>query len=172
MPAAPIWYTRIPDIITVLQKGLWQQISRSTLQRLLGIEARRAQQLMRTMRTHKCGNMVFVERCDLLEWLEALQAGDEVGREWRRREHIETALMEMHLDLLARRHQIYTPEQAPAIRAASLEQLADTTVLRPGELQIQFTGMQDLMQQLFQLSRALANDYTAIERLLNPELQA
>jgi len=42
--------------------------------------------------------------------------------------------------------------------------------LRPGELRIEFNGTEELLQRLFELSQAIANDYEQFREIVSPEV--
>ncbi|GEM_PF-4047843 len=49
-------------------------------------------------------------------------------------------------------------------RDIRVEDLADRMELKPGELRIEFYGAEDLAAKLFELSRAMANDWQTFAR--------
>jgi len=48
----------------------------------------------------------------------------------------------------------------------TVEDLPAGIHLRPGELQIEFFGIEDLLRHLFELSQAIVNDYPRFQKLV------
>lgn len=170
MPRSPSWYSRIPTVIATLEKitaPSWA-ITRVSIEKMLRVGPRRALQLMNTMPDVEIiGNMAFIEREHFLRWLRNVKTEAKTEIECRRREKTWRRLKALDEEVKGRSREIYDAKTLPAIQTVGLAELKKTTTLRPGELQIRFTGIQDLMQQLFQFAQALNNDYIAIDQLLS-----
>ena len=60
----------------------------------------------------------------------------------------------------------------PDVREREVSGLAAGIDLMPGELRVRFDGAEDLAAKLFELSQAMANDWTAFTKFVKSESHA
>jgi hypothetical protein len=133
------------------------------IEELFQVRRRRAQQLLERFGGFQSGRRWLIERENLVQALEAIQRGDPLERELRRRERLEEALGEIRRIRTAKRVTIAADVQK--LEGLRLAGLPPTVELLPGALHITFKGAEDLLTQLYVLSQAIANDFAAVERL-------
>lgn len=158
MPAQPVWFHRLEKILAELGAIQDEYLDRHAVERLFGVRERRARQLMRGLPCLQVGNAVAVARRALIERMESVANGDSLAFELARRTRVAESLEVARRQAAARRIRLPVPAEAHAAKAADLSPAID---LRPGELRIRFEGPLDLAAKLFELSQAMANDWTA-----------
>ncbi len=131
------------------------------MEALFGVSRRNAHYLLGRFGAQRLGNALVIERDTLAQALVSLQSDDEVTLQLRRHHRVRVALQQRRASLhLAR---ISLPQ--PTVGA--LSQLPPSIQLAPGHLTIQFSGAIDLLTQLTELSKAIAEDFDTFEHLLN-----
>src|SRR5579872_3200597 len=95
MPAKPLWYSKINDVILELQALPRPFIDRATVEFLLGIGRRRAQQIMAPCITDRVGSSGLAGRDALISHLRRLAAGEEADFEIGRRRRVAALLGEL-----------------------------------------------------------------------------
>ena len=163
MPAQPAWFHRLDEILEELRELKVSHLDRLAVQKLFGVRERRARQLMAGLPGIQAGNAFAAERQALLARFENTAAGDRFQWEASRRDRLADELDRSRRLLAGRRVRITT--------AAAPRRLPDLPVgiaLAPGELLITFQGAEDLAASLFALSQAMANDWQAFTRAVEP----
>jgi hypothetical protein len=161
MPAKPAWYARIDHIVSELQAlpGPW--VDRSTLEFLLGVGPRRAQQVMAGCATDRVGTSSLADRLLLCEHLRQLAYGEAGFHELRRRRRMAAALEEM------RRAWVTRPKvlvEAPInIVDRRLDDLPEGVDLEPGRITVQFATPQQALEKLLALAMAIGPDMQRFE---------
>lgn len=161
MPPQPAWFHRLEQILAELRAIQEEYLDRHAVERTFGVRERRARQLMAGLPCLQVGNAVAVARRSLIERMESLADGDSLAYELARRTRIAESLEAARRQADARRVHLPVPTEA---RAATAADLSPAIELRPGELRIRFEGPLDLAAKLFELSQAMANDWTAFTR--------
>jgi hypothetical protein len=164
MPAQPAWFHRLASIISELRALDSEYLDRQAIERIFGVQERRARQLMAGLPCLQVGNAVAVNRAALIERLETTAADDRFQWEIGRRARVVEALETVRKHAAARRVQFPVP---PDVRDCVFTSLPAGIDLRPGELRVRFAGAEDLAAKLFELSQAMANDWPTIEKVLN-----
>src|SRR5687767_8265907 len=88
MPDKPMWYGRLTAAIAELKALPYPWVDRATLERLLGVGRRRAQQILAPCVTHSVGANGLADRGLLIAHLEQLASGDAAVYERQRREKL------------------------------------------------------------------------------------
>lgn len=158
MPAQPAWFHRLEEILEELRVLENPYLDRHSIQKLFRVQERRARQLMAGLPGIQVGNAVAVSRSALLSRLEETAKGDLVQWEVNRRARVVEELDRTRRHLAARRVRI---PSAPDTHERLLQDLSSDIKLKPGALQIEFFGAEDLAAKLFELSQAMANDWPA-----------
>ncbi len=162
MPAKPSWCSRINDIIRELDSLPRPFVDRATVEFLLGIGRRRAQQILAPCITERIGASGLANRDMLIARLRSLAAGDEVHYERRRRLKVARALAEL------RKQRLENPQvlvEAP-LRVVSqrFENLPEGVRLEPNQLTITFAEPREALEKLLALAMAIGNDFELFER--------
>jgi hypothetical protein len=162
MPAKPRWYGTLEQVITELEALPRPAVDRGTLQFLLGIGPRRAQQLMAACVTERVGTSSLADRQLLIAHLRRLAAGD-AGHYERHRRHKLAATLEQF-----RRAWLDHPRvlvEAPVdMMNQDFADLPPGVDLQPGEIRIRFDHPTQALEKLLALAMAIGNDREGFER--------
>ena len=101
----------------------------------------------------------------LIECLRRLADGEEFQRESRRKERLEHAVDRLRRDQTAARVKIPVP---PDVFRRKLADLSPGVALEAGHLHIAFSGTEDLLGKLFELSQAASNDFDRFRAAAEP----
>ena len=166
MPDQPSWIERVPRILETLQSADCPPfLDRASVQRLFGdLSARQANRLMQRCHGYHVGRSVLVARESLTSLVENSQKSGAVDREIARKQRLLSTLAIARVE--ARSRAIQIPTQAPNAWV-QFDDLSPGIRFVPGELRIEFSGSMDLLQKLFELSQAIANDQVRFETLAN-----
>src|SRR5579863_7004902 len=102
MPAKPGWYTHLDDILRELGALPRPFVDRATVEALLGVGRRRAQQILAPCITDRVGTNGLADRDALISHLRRLAEGEEVVYENTRRRRVAELLNELRKDRLER----------------------------------------------------------------------
>ena len=111
---------------------------------------------------YQAGRTFLIDRRGLLQCLRRLACGDDYAWELGRRTQLVSELEAARKLLHAR--QVKLQVQANVAQNKMVD-LPASIHLKPGELQIEFYGTEDLLRQMFELSQAIMNDYEKFEQL-------
>ena len=164
MPAPPRWLVRLPDILRDLQKMHVPVVDRAAVETLFGVRRRRAIQMMGEFGGFQSGRTFLVDRAALILHLSLLAEGSEFEHEHRRRNHLSHELAAIRQRAQAAR--VFIPV-SPDVRQTRLANLPGGVLLERGKLVVLFEGSDDLLQKLFALSQALANDFGILQAFLD-----
>jgi len=165
MPAKAPWLLLIPAIIEQLEAFDVPVVDRAVIERLFGLRRRRAIELLHRFGGYQAGRTFLVERRALIEGLRCLAEGEEFCRESRRKERLGQAVDQL------RRHQAAARVKIPAqpdVRRRKLAGLSAGVALEPGHLHIAFSGAEDLLSKLYELSQAATNDFDRFRATAEP----
>jgi hypothetical protein len=162
VPSKPSWVKRIPQIRSAVERLDAPFVDRRGIETLFRLRSRQAVKLLRLLAGYQVGNALVVSREGLLRFLVATEKGDLYRAEELRSVRVKEALEEARLEANARKVRF----TVAANLGASLADLPPSVKLAAGELHVTFKDSKDLLQQLYQLSRAIGRDFTAFERLL------
>ncbi|MGC4053282.1 MAG: hypothetical protein QM757_28595 [Paludibaculum sp.] len=164
MPDQPLWIERVPQILDALRSADCPPfLDRASVQRLFGgLSARQANRLMQRCHGYQVGRSVLVSRESLLALAEGWRKSGAVDREAVRKQKLLSTLAIARVE--ARSRAIQIPVQTPS-SWMQFDDLSPGIRFAPGELRIEFSGSMDLLQKLFELSQAIANDQVRFEAL-------
>jgi len=143
-------------------------LDRQAVEQIFGVRERRARQLMAGLPCLQVGNAVAVSRGALIERMETTSASGRFQWEIGRRARVVDSLLMLRKHAAARGVHVPAPANA---RDRLFGTLSAEITLRPGDLHIRFASAEDLAAKLFELSQAMANDWYAIECVLNGSSQ-
>ena len=163
MPDKPIWYGRLDDAIAELNRLDWPWVDRETLQSLLDVGSRRAQQILRPCVSRRIGANGVARREDLIAHLKRLAAGDEAHYERRRRQRLAQALAALRQAALAQPKVLV--EAPNTVLNQELADLPDGVSITPGTISITFSTPNQALEKLLALAMAIGNNLGEFERM-------
>jgi hypothetical protein len=169
VPDKPTWYGRLEQVIVELTDLPWPWVDRETLQSLLQVGPRRAQQIMRPCVTRQVGANGVADRNELIAHLKRLAAGDEAHYERRRRQKLAQVLEGLRQAALAQPKVLV--EAPTTVFGQQFTNLPDGVSVRPGAISIQFSSPNEALQRLLALAIAIGNDFSEFERIATAEIK-
>ena len=162
MPAKPLWYSRIPAVIQALEALPRPFVDRATVESLLGVGRRRAQQILAPCVTERVGSNGLADRNALIAHLHRLAQSDSLHYEKRRRQKVAAKLSELEKE---RRERPRLLVEAPThVLSQEFENLPPGVCLEPGRIIIEFAHPQQALEKLLALAMAISNDFDRFER--------
>lgn len=161
MPAKPSWIERLP----ALKAFPDEYVDRATVECALGIERRRALQLMAGLPGKTIGSSKVVERGPLLKRLRSIAAGEDSAFESERRARFAIKLDAMRQERI---EQPRVPVVAPiAVMDSRISQLPAGVSLEPGRIAVSFDTVTEACERLLALAMAIGNDPVQFEELVS-----
>ena len=163
MPAKPAWYSKLDEIIGRLRSLPRPFVERATVEFLLGVGPRRAQQIMAPCITDRVGTSGLADRDKLIGHLERLARAEDAYYEVRRRRKLAALLDRMRQERLERPQLLV---EAPVrVVDQALEDLPAGVVLERGRITVEFEHPQQALEKLLALAMAVSNDFDRFERM-------
>jgi hypothetical protein len=165
MPAKPAWYSRINEIIRDLEKLPRPFVDRATVEFLLGVGRRRAQQILAPCITDRVGANGLADRDVLVRHLRQLSEGEDAYYERNRRRKVAEALEKLQKERLERpKLLISAPIQ---VEKQEFEGLPAGISLGPGRITVEFDAPEQALEKLLALAMAIGNDFGRFERIVS-----
>jgi hypothetical protein len=162
MPDQPSWIEHVPKILEVLEcPGAPPFLDRPSVERLFGVRRRQAIQLLGRLGGYQVGKTFLVPREAVVDFLRAPKRRLASDLEKGRFERVANTLGQARQDLHQRRVPIAIPAETLRLEISGLP---EGIHLETGQLTVCFDKPIDLLQKLFALSQALANDFETFER--------
>jgi hypothetical protein len=165
MPAKALWLLHIPEIIAMLEMFDVPVVDRAIIERLFGLRRRRAIELLHRFGGYKAGRTFLVDRHLLIEHLRRLADGEEFQQERQRKERLGHTVDQLRRHQTAARVKISVQ---PDVFSRKLAELSAGVALGPGHLHIEFSGTEDLLSKLYELSQAASNDFDRFRAAAEP----
>ena len=162
MPAKPSWYGKLESVIEDLRASPRSFVDRATVEFLLGVGRRRAQQIMAGCITDHVGANGLADREKLIERLQGLAESEARYYEVRRRDKVAEVLGRLRQQRLER-PQLFV-EAPAAVVHQGLEDLPPSVRVEPGRVTVEFEEPHELLEKLLALAMAISNDFDAFER--------
>ncbi len=156
MPANPSWLLHLPEIIEQLELFKVPVVDRAIVQMVFGLGRRQAIEFLHRFGGYQAGKTFLIDRQLLIEGLRRLMAGENFQNEIRRKERLEETIEQL------RRSQAGACVRIPVhpeMRRCEVAGLSAGIALEAGHLHIKFSGTEDLLTKLYELSQAAANDF-------------
>ena len=162
MPAKPGWYNKIDRVIGELEALPRPFVDRATVEFLLGVGRRRAQQIMAPSITDHVGTNGLANRDALIERLRRLAEGDDGFYELQRRRRLAGVLDQLRKDRLERPQLLV---EAPVqVLTQEFHNLPPGVHLDCGRITVEFEDPQQALEKLLALAMAISNDFDRFER--------
>ena len=168
MPAKALWLLQIPEIVALLETFDVPVVDRAIMERLFGLRRRRAIELLHRFGGYQAGRTFLIDRRLLIEHLRHLAEGEELQRESQRRERLGHTVDQLRRQQAAARVRILVE---PDVFNRKLTDLPPGVALEAGHLHIAFSGTEDLLGKLFELSQAASNDFDRFRAAAEPAEQ-
>ena len=162
MPDCPSWIDRVPDILAHLENpNCAPFLDRAAIESLFHLRRRQAIALMHQVKGYRLAKALVVDRSALLRSLRTRLPRSRQEQE--RKQSVLEALGSARREFAESARQRALPIPAitlrPDIHERQLSGLTAGIQLAPGRLTITFDAPEELLQKLFELGQALANDY-------------
>ena len=162
MPAKPLWISRIDEIVRELETLPRPFVDRATIEFLLGVGRRRAQQILAPCVSSYVGANGLADRNAVIDRLRLLAASDDVHYERQRRRRVADILAQLQQGRLAKPQLLV---EAPVqVVAQELENLPAGVCLEPGRITVTFAEPREALEKLLALAMAISNDFERFER--------
>jgi hypothetical protein len=165
MPAKAQWLLQIPEIVSLLETFNVPVVDRAIIERLFGLRRRRAIELLHRFGGFEAGRTFLVDRHLLIEHLRHLADGEEFQGESRRRERLDHTVEQLRRSQVAARVKISVQ---PDVFSRKFADVSPGVALEAGHLHIAFSGTEDLLTKLFELSQAASNDFDGFRAAAEP----
>ena len=163
MPAKPVWYSKINDVIRELERLPRPFVDRATVEFLLGVGRRRAQQIMGPCVTDRIGANGLADRNALIERLRQLGEGEDGYYERNRRRKVAQVLAELRKERLERPQLLV---EAPVqVVAQEFENLPAGVSLAPGRITVEFDEPREALEKLLALAMAIGNNFDRFDTI-------
>ena len=161
MPDKPTWCGRLDEIASELRALPDSWVDRGTLQNLLAVGPRRAQQILAPCAARRIGANGLAGRETVISHLERLATGEAAYYERRRR-----LRLEQQFEALERERKRAVMVQEPAaIVKQEFEDLPEGVSITPGRITVEFHTSQEALEKLLAVAMAASNDLLLFERL-------
>lgn len=168
MPAKPSWYRDLDVIVQQLEALPRPFVDRATVEALLGVGRRRAQQVMAPCITHHVGANGLVDREAMIAHLRRLARTDEASYECTRRRKVAELLEELRKDRLE--HPQVLVEAPTQVVNQEIEDLPPGVRIEPGRILVEFSEPRQALEKLLALAMAIGNNYDRFEQLATPQV--
>lgn len=168
MPDKPTWLLNLPEAIKHLEAMPLPWVDRLTIEQLLGIGRRRAQQIMKPLVVHTLGTNGLVDRADLISHLRKIAEGEQAFYETRRREHFAQVYQRLVREETTQpKLMVETPIPIFSSRIANLPAGVE---LAPGQIVLRgFKNPEEAVQLMIALAMAIGNDPDDFAKVISAE---
>lgn len=165
MPDKPLWLDRLPQAIRQLEANLEPWVDRPTLETLLGVGRRRAQQLLAPVASRRVGTSLVADRGALITYLKKINDGEDAYNEQQRQKQLWTRLKQVRREWVRQPPVLVEVSQAQ-IRRVELHDfngLPAGVELAPGSIVLRFDQPEEALQKLLALAIAISKNQQAFE---------
>ena len=163
MPAKPAWYSKLDAVIGALEAQPRPFVDRATIEFLLGVGRRRAQQILSPCITDRVGSNGLAARDEVIARLRQLAQGDDGYYERRRRRQVADVIDNLRRERLERPQVLV---EAPVrVIEQTFRDLPPGVHLMPGRITVEFDEPRQALEKLLALAMAIGNDFARFESL-------
>ena len=165
MPDKPLWFDRLPQAIRELEENPEPWVHRPTLEALLGIGRRRAQQLLSPLAHHRIGTSLVARRADVIAHLKLVAVGEAAWYEERRRKQLWTQIDEVRRGWVRQTPVLVEVSEAQIRRVERLDfdGLPEGVELAAGSITLRFREPDEALQKLMALAMAISRNRQAFD---------
>jgi hypothetical protein len=163
MAAKPAWYGRLDEIVGDVEALPSPWLTRTTVEFLLRVGPRRAQQIMAPCAVEQVGTSLVADRGLFVAHLRALAGKTDVDRERHRQRKLAREIEALRRNWLERPKLLV--EAPVSIVSARMEDLPEDVELAPGRITIRFRKPQEALEKLLALAMAAGRDLARFEEL-------
>jgi len=164
MPAKPAWYGRLEEILAELDALPCPSIPRGTVEFLLRVGPRRAQQIMAPCVTEQIGTSLLADRRLLISHLRAL-AGESGHYESRRQRTVAVTLDQLRTDWLEK-PKVFVAAPVDIVNQR-FEDLPGGIEFSPGRIVVHFTDPAQALEKMLALAMAIGKDMERFAALIS-----
>ena len=169
MPDRPSWIDRVPEILNLLEApDCAPFLDRAAIETLFHLRRRQAIELMHRVQGYRLAKAFVVDRGALIRYLRKRVRRSQQEKE--RKQSVLETLGVARQDFVQSARSLRIPS-IPLTKDVYERQVAGLPAgigLAPGRLTITFTAPEELLQKLFELGQALANDYETFAAAVAP----
>jgi predicted Zn-dependent protease len=160
-----MWLGHLDQITADLNSLPQPWIDRATVERVLHVGRRRAQQLLAPCVSFQTGSSGLADRDQFLAHLQRLTTGETAHYERQRRRRLARTLGDLHSAWQTR-----VPIEAPtAIVNQVLADLPAGIAIAPGQITVRFTTTEEALEKLLSLAMAIGNHLESFEQAVRKE---
>src|SRR4051812_18161608 len=153
MPSQPAWISRINAITEELRAVPRPFVDRATIEHLLRLGRRRAQQILAPCVSDRVGTNGLADRDTVIAHLRSIAEGGEGQFEIRRRRKVATLLEQLRMERSTEPHLLV---EAPVqVVNQQIENLPAGVGIEPGRIAVEFEAPQEALEKLLALARAI-----------------
>lgn len=167
MPAKPGWISRINEICSELEALPRPFVDRATVEILLQVGRRRAQQILAPCVSQRIGSNGLADRDAVIRRLRDIAEGEDERYEIERRRKVAGLIEGLRRERIERPQVLV--EARVKVMAQQFRNLPPGVTIAPGRIIVEFSQPQQALEKLLSLAMAVGNDYAAFERMARPE---
>jgi hypothetical protein len=167
MPAKPGWIGRINEICAELEALPRPFVDRATVEILLQVGRRRAQQILAPCVSEHVGSNGLADRDAVIRRLRVIAEGEDERYEIERRRKVAGLIEQIRRERIARPQVLV--EARVKVMTQQFRNLPPGVTISPGRIIVEFSQPQQALEKLLALAMAVGNDYEAFERMARPE---
>ena len=162
-----MWLGHLDEILTELIALPQPWVDRATVERVLGVGRRRAQQILAPCVSFHIGSNGLADRDRLIAHLRQMASGETASYERRRRHHLAQTL-----DSLRAAWQTRVSVQAPtSIVNQVFADLPAGIEFAPGRITVNFETTRQALEKLLALAMAIGNDFERFDQAVGEKSQ-
>jgi hypothetical protein len=162
MPDKPIWFGRLEEAIQQLEALPYPWVDRASIEIVLGVGRRRAQQILQPLLSRQVGRNGLAPRERVIQHLRHLAAGESAFFEKQRQRRFSTALSRLREE--AQRQPRVLVEAPTTVVNQDFEDLPAGVHLGPGQILIDgFRTPEEALKKMLALVMAMGNDPLGFE---------
>ena len=162
MPAQPAWFSNLDNILAALRASPRPFVDRQTVQNLLGVGRRRAQQILAPCVTERVGPNGLADRDRLISHLEQLARSEDGACEIQRRRRVAQLVARLRDERLAQPRLLV--EAPTRLVNQDFASLPPGVHLAPGRITVEFEEPQQALEKLLALAMAIGGNFEEFER--------
>jgi hypothetical protein len=168
VPAQPAWFSHLDNILAALRAWPRPTIDRQTVQNLLGVGRRRAQQILAPCVTERIGPNGLADRGRLIHHLEQLARSEDGTFEIQRRRRVAQFVARLRNERLAQPQVLV--EAPTRIINQDFDALPPGIHLVPGRITVEFEEPQQALEKLLALAMAIGENLEEFERSIQTSI--